>query len=466
MIRNFLKISLITYWILSFYLQQLLYSQNQDIEVYFYGPNLKCQKLDSVVVNFLSRAVPGDVVYMAIYNLNRQNIKDAIIDTLNRIGKENFYLIFEKSNEKNFQDIIGPRKVTNWCDDNTTGSSYLMHNKFIVIKNKAVLTGSYNFTDESTEFDNNNIVIINSSEVAKCYEEEFLYMYENKKFGPYKNTTSPTWNGKEIIINPSCRIKIYFSPYTFPETISSAIINALRKIKETFYFAIYILTGNTEIDEEIINLMARGVEICGITELEQVSQVYYSLREKGIKLLVDGNRGSMHHKFAILDIGSKNSVTITGSYNWTFSADNYNDENILFIHSTEIGKKFYEEFLSLYENAVGGRNNDTIIVAKSAISDIMDFIIYPSPAVNANYVNFGFKVSSRVKELKINIYTLSGIKIKEIPIESFYAHFYNEFTYHFDKENFLPSDLYLVTLESIAYDGCRSTKTKKLLVMR
>jgi phosphatidylserine/phosphatidylglycerophosphate/cardiolipin synthase-like enzyme len=353
--------------------------------------------------------------------------------------------------------------VINWCDDNTDDDSHLMHNKFIVIKNKSVLTGSYNFTDNSTEWDDNNIVIINSSEAAKCYEAEFLYMYENKKFGPYKNTINPPWNGKEITISPSCKIKIYFSPYTSPETVSNAIIRTLRNIKENLYFAVYTLTGNTGIDEEIMNLKSRGVEICGITELERVSQVYYFLRERGVRILVDGNRGYMHHKFAISDVGLESSVVITGSYNWTLSADSYNDENVLFIYSTEIGKKFYEEFLSLYKNAV--EDIDTTVV-KSAASDIMEFVIYPSPAVNANYVNFGFKVSSRVKEVKINIYTLSGIKVKEIPIENFCAHFYNEYTYYFDKGIFLVPDVYFVTLESVAHDGCRSIRIKKLLITR
>jgi hypothetical protein len=86
--------------------------------------------------------------------------------------------------------------------------------------------------------------------------------------------------------------------------------------------------------------------------------------------------------------------------------------------------------------------------------------------VNANYVNFGFKVSSRVKEVKINIYTLSGIKVKEIPIENFCALFYNEYTYYFDKGIFLVPDVYFVTLESVAHDGCRSIKIKKLLITR
>ena len=54
----------------------------------------------------------------------------------------------------------------------------------------------------------------------------------------------------------------------------------------------------------------------------------------------------MHHKFAIID----NRLLLTGSYNWTFSANNRNDENLLIIDDPELIEVFENQFENLWSN--------------------------------------------------------------------------------------------------------------------
>jgi phosphatidylserine/phosphatidylglycerophosphate/cardiolipin synthase-like enzyme len=54
----------------------------------------------------------------------------------------------------------------------------------------------------------------------------------------------------------------------------------------------------------------------------------------------------MHHKFAIID----NRLLLTGSYNWTFSANNRNDENLMVIDDPEIIEIFQNQFINLWLN--------------------------------------------------------------------------------------------------------------------
>jgi DNA uptake protein ComE-like DNA-binding protein len=54
----------------------------------------------------------------------------------------------------------------------------------------------------------------------------------------------------------------------------------------------------------------------------------------------------MHHKFAIID----NNLLLTGSYNWTFSANNRNDENLMVIDDLEIIEIFQNQFVNLWTN--------------------------------------------------------------------------------------------------------------------
>jgi len=54
----------------------------------------------------------------------------------------------------------------------------------------------------------------------------------------------------------------------------------------------------------------------------------------------------MHNKFAIID----NRILLTGSYNWTFSANNRNDENLMVIDDPEIIARYQNQFINLWTN--------------------------------------------------------------------------------------------------------------------
>ncbi len=48
----------------------------------------------------------------------------------------------------------------------------------------------------------------------------------------------------------------------------------------------------------------------------------------------------MHHKVVIID----EEIVITGSYNFSRSAEERNDENIIIIYNAEIAQEFIKEF--------------------------------------------------------------------------------------------------------------------------
>jgi len=93
-----------------------------------------------------------------------------------------------------------------------------------------------------------------------------------------------------------------------------------------------------------------GVVVQGVIEDRntggQYSQ-YDRLRQVVHDLLPDGNPYTMHHKVIIID----DATVILGSYNFTASANERNDENILIIHDPEVAALFVEEFGRVYEQA-------------------------------------------------------------------------------------------------------------------
>jgi phosphatidylserine/phosphatidylglycerophosphate/cardiolipin synthase-like enzyme len=68
----------------------------------------------------------------------------------------------------------------------------------------------------------------------------------------------------------------------------------------------------------------------------------------GLDVRLDGNQGQMHHKVIIID----ERIVITGSYNFSSSAETRNDENLLIIHSAEIAHPFLEEFQRVFRQGL------------------------------------------------------------------------------------------------------------------
>jgi len=69
----------------------------------------------------------------------------------------------------------------------------------------------------------------------------------------------------------------------------------------------------------------------------------------GVPNLAPGDK--LHHKFAIVDPGTPQATVITGSHNWSSSANHINDENLLIIRNGRVVDHFVREFERLMAEA-------------------------------------------------------------------------------------------------------------------
>jgi len=75
---------------------------------------------------------------------------------------------------------------------------------------------------------------------------------------------------------------------------------------------------------------------------------YPEMLKQGMPVRLAALRGDFHHKFMIID----QEILILGSYNFSFSAENVNDESLIIIRDKEIVEAFYEHvFYELYRTA-------------------------------------------------------------------------------------------------------------------
>ena len=90
------------------------------------------------------------------------------------------------------------------------------------------------------------------------------------------------------------------------------------------------------------------VRVRGVMDADQASSNIGSelvaFRSAGLDVRLDGNPGQMHEKVLIID----EEVVVMGSYNFSRSANESNDENLLVIHSRLIARQFVEEFARVY----------------------------------------------------------------------------------------------------------------------
>ncbi len=270
-------------------------------------------------------------VDVAAYSLSLWSIRDALIDALHR--GVNVRIVMESGN----RDRDVPEELTDAgitiLGDRREG---LMHNKFVIIDRSEVWLGSMNFTVSGAYKDNNNLLRIQAQKIVENYQREFNEMFEEDHFGP--DTVSDTPNPVTFV--NGTMLETYFSP---DDNVANTITDLLSDADRSIYFMAYSFTSD-ELSEALLSRAAAGVTVAGVMDESQIKSnqggEYDTFAQAGIDVRKDGIEGLMHHKVFIID----EQIVITGSYNFSRSAEERNDENILVIYNTDIAQEFLKEF--------------------------------------------------------------------------------------------------------------------------
>lgn len=134
-----------------------------------FSPSLETQEQ---IVKEISKA--SETLYVAIYSLTNKVIANAILDAKKRGVVTQVVCDEQQSSIKNsLCKQVGAR---------IDGEHGLMHNKFVVVDNTIVCTGSYNFTDNATKNNReNSLCIEGQSDIAAAYLEEFYRIWQKSK---------------------------------------------------------------------------------------------------------------------------------------------------------------------------------------------------------------------------------------------------------------------------------------------
>jgi phosphatidylserine/phosphatidylglycerophosphate/cardiolipin synthase-like enzyme len=126
--------------------------------------------------------------------------------------------------------------------------------------------------------------------------------------------------------------------------MNKEVVSVIRDANQFVYFAIYTFTRQ-DIKDALLAAKTKGLVVEGITDrdqshkIEEQKKIIAELRQAGIPVLEQDHSAIMHLKTVVTEKGYA-----SGSFNWTSSATNLNDE-ILEVGTDESIRQQYQKVL-------------------------------------------------------------------------------------------------------------------------
>jgi phosphatidylserine/phosphatidylglycerophosphate/cardiolipin synthase-like enzyme len=279
-------------------------------------------------------------------------------------------------------------------DDRADGSkgSGLMHHKFLIIDDRLVVTGSANLTPSDVHGDllapetrgnANHLLRLDSPALAQIFRQEFDLMWgdgpdpkKDSRFGVKKPQRSP-----QTATLGSTIVTVKFSPNEskspWEKSTNGLIAQTLKTTTQEANLALFVFSDQRLADtlkaahqrgatvRALIDPgfafqnYSEGLDLLGVAlpgrncRIEANNDPWQPpLTSVGVPALAIGDK--LHHKFAVLD----QQTVITGSHNWSASANNQNDETLLVFTNPTVAAHFQREFDRLYGSASLGVPTD------------------------------------------------------------------------------------------------------------
>ncbi|OIP73471.1 MAG: competence protein ComE [Oscillatoriales cyanobacterium CG2_30_44_21] len=361
---------------------------------------LRLPNIAKAIVAAKSRGVRVRLILENNYSRSWGELTAADIKKLDRRGLDRFQE-FQK-----FADMDGDGRLSeleleqrdglyliksvgiDWIDDSADGSkgSGLVHHKFMVIDNQVTLLGSANltmsdihgdFNSPDTRGNANNLLRINSKELAARFKQEFDLMWgdgRGKKSDSLFGTNKPSRKIDYLLVG-GAQIRIKFSPelrsIVREQTSNGLIATVISGAQKSIDLALFVYSDEY-ISTVLEDRQRNNVQIRGLIEPQFAYRDYSAtldmwglrstqdcksdknsawkqpIKTVGIPNLVAGD--TLHHKFAILD---RNTI-ITGSHNWSDVANYTNDETLIVIQNEVVASHYQREYERLYKDATFG----------------------------------------------------------------------------------------------------------------
>lgn len=179
-----------------------------------------------------------------------------------------------------------------------------------------------------------------------------LFELAKERFNTFKDKAVVEWLEAASALLPAAPAapaaahpaEVFFSP---GEECVAAIRRFIGQATRTLDVCVFTVADD-RLTDALLAAHRRGVRVRLLTDDEKLLDRGSDVRQlhaAGVPVRTDQSSNHMHHKFAVAD----DRAVLTGSYNWTRSAAEYNLENLLITPDPAIVQRYTGAFAQLWE---------------------------------------------------------------------------------------------------------------------
>lgn len=193
-----------------FFASSLVFAQEAKV---FFSPKGGCTR---AVVDQLSQA--RETLDIAIYSLSSEEIAKAILRAKTKGAKVRVLCDRTQNGQRSSQNSY---LKSEGIDVRVYEGSGLMHNKFALIDKKALITGSFNWTQNAEEDNAENLLVLTDKKVIALYAKNFENIWAK---------------GKDLELKKGFQKSTSDSFQFFERILREMIKFFLRQIRQQFHF--------------------------------------------------------------------------------------------------------------------------------------------------------------------------------------------------------------------------------------
>ena len=313
-----------------FYKESVLQGKFGETPVFFFlGPSPSMEK---AVTSFIASA--DKTLDVCVYDLDLPEFAQALLDAHARgvkvrviIADDNAAKAYAVADHLKQMEKAGMLTLAH----NRSG---LMHNKFMIADKLRVWTGSYNLTRNCSRFNDNHAIVLESPELAENYEKEWEEIFEKRHGKRFAYPTPhPEVNVGGVVVH---------NLFTPEDDVRGALVAEMDQATNEIAIMAFSFTDK-EMTAAVQKALARNVRV--VIVLDSGMATHPSANTKELEAMGANVRFSpgilLHHKVIVVD----RQTVVLGSANFSASAFDKNDENVLIVRAPNFAQAMLREAL-------------------------------------------------------------------------------------------------------------------------
>lgn len=295
------------------------------------------------------------------YNSSRPDVVQALLDCNDR-GVRIRVVTDDLRLDDAWVSDLRQEGIAVWSDSVGPNPSNYMHNKFAVrdlsdsdSTNDRLWVASYN--PNAGELRADCALEIPHTGICRAYRTEFEQMWGGAGTRPapesarFHTAKTDRLASHHFELGP-IRVEVYFGPQ---DRVVDTVAARARRTSEHLMFGVLSFTHDG-LGDAMVELRQRGTWVGGVIDRSGVlgqGSEFEKLVQAGIPVYPDSVRfgeGILHEKLMVID----SILTIAGSANWSNSANEWSDENLIVLSDRRIAARFLAELHKRFVEATPG----------------------------------------------------------------------------------------------------------------